>query len=134
MFRGTGGFQEGGGDQFAHSEAACDPEVSGEVVGDRDAANNDSANGADTFGYFDGHHPAQGKSDEDKGFGGVELAGEAEGVVRQFLVHHGIDPVYIGRGIPFGKADMGKKAIVSPYAWDEIDFQATVVKVTSIYA
>ena len=60
VFGGAGGFEEGGRDQFAHTEAACDPEVTGEVVGYGNAANNDCTDGPYPFGDLDGHHSAEG--------------------------------------------------------------------------
>lgn len=102
VFEGAGGLQEGGRYELAHSQFPREFEISGQVIGDGDAANDDGADRRDPFGDLDGHHSAEGESDEDKGLGEIYLSGEAEGVVGEAFLVLWIGPVDIGSGESFG--------------------------------
>ena len=81
MFYDRGEFEEAGGDELTQLEGACISIEFWQLVGYRDAADQDGANRRDALCYFHRHNTAEGKSGDDKGFCRIDLLYESKSII-----------------------------------------------------
>src|SRR5579863_149808 len=93
-----------------------------QVGGDRDAANEDGADGWEYFGDLCGHNSAEGKADKRVGLTGIDLCSQAARVRWERFFRFGRDPVDITGLESFRQSDVGKKAVVGSDAGDKVGF------------
>lgn len=85
-----------------------------------DAADDDGALWRNTSRYFDSHDAAQRETDEDEGFGRIDLGDQPGGVCAEGFFLLRWDPMDMGCLVAFRQSDVGEHAVIGADAGDEI--------------
>jgi hypothetical protein len=120
MFQACGSLQQGCRGDPAEPQLAGDLKIGGQMGRHGDTADDNSALGRNTLGYFDSHDAAQGEADEDEGLRCIDLVDKPGGVVAEGFILLRWDPMDMGCPVAFGRADVGEHAVVGADAGNEI--------------